>query len=113
MTVLGLSSADLDRLVVDGWYTKDAAEKPTVEVNGGLPAGTAPSRAVSREPWGRSPEWHTFGGQGLKDYVSRMHVANRLLEALPGMWLAVDPQDLWRLNRRRLSAALTTIRRSS
>ncbi|MDX2939753.1 hypothetical protein [Streptomyces ipomoeae] len=31
----GLSSADMDQLVVDGWYTKDAVDKPTVEVNGG------------------------------------------------------------------------------
>ncbi|AQA14494.1 hypothetical protein GCM10009548_77310 [Streptomyces malaysiensis subsp. malaysiensis] len=63
----------------------------------------------------------------MKDYVSCIHVADHLLDAFPGMWLAVDPQDpRWRtntiirgltaaagLNRRRLPATFTMTRSSS
>ncbi|MFJ2193594.1 hypothetical protein ACIOJE_37545 [Kitasatospora sp. NPDC087861] len=85
----------MDQLVVDGWYTKDAADKPAVEVNGGgqpVQLRVAPHHENPGDDG--PPQRHTFGGQGLKDYVSRIHVADHLLDAFPGRWLAADPQDL-------------------
>ncbi len=76
----GLSPADIDQFVVDGWYTEDAAGEPAVSVNaGGLPV------RLRVAPYLESPgddgplQRHTFSGHGFDDYASYTHVANHLI----------------------------------
>lgn len=76
----GLSPADIDQFVVDGWYTKDAVGKPAVEVNdGGLPV------QLRVAPYLESPgddgplQRHSFNGHGFDNYAGYTHVANHLI----------------------------------
>ncbi|WNV85440.1 carbamoyltransferase N-terminal domain-containing protein [Umezawaea sp. Da 62-37] len=76
----GLSPADIDQFVVDGWYTEDAEGKPAVTVD----AGGVPVR-LRVAPYLESPgddgplQRHTFDDRGFGDYASYTHVANHLI----------------------------------
>ncbi|MCS7476991.1 carbamoyltransferase N-terminal domain-containing protein [Umezawaea endophytica] len=76
----GLTPADIDQFVVDGWYTKDDAGQTAVTVDA---AGRPVHLRVA--PYLESPgdegplQRHTFSGHGLGDYASYTHVANHLI----------------------------------
>ncbi|MET8976725.1 carbamoyltransferase N-terminal domain-containing protein [Streptomyces sp. NPDC004539] len=76
----GLSPADIDRFVVDGWYTKDVHGEPAVKVNsGGVPVELRVAPYVE-SPGGDGPlERRTFEGHGLGRYAGYTHVANHLM----------------------------------
>ncbi|MET9631804.1 carbamoyltransferase N-terminal domain-containing protein [Lentzea sp. NPDC006480] len=78
LAVEGLSFADIDRFVVDGWYTKNAAGEIAVDVKaGGLPVQLRVAPYV--ESGGDPLQRHTFSGHGLGEYASYHHVANHLI----------------------------------
>ena len=76
----GLSPADIDRFVVDGWYTSNAAGETAVEVRaGGVPAHLRVAPYLE-SPGDEGPlQRHVFSGHGLGDYASYTHVANHLI----------------------------------
>jgi carbamoyltransferase len=75
----GLSPADIDRFVVDGWYTEDAAGRTAVTVGAdGRPVQLRVAPYVE-SPGGGPLQRHTFSGHGLGDYASYHHVANHLI----------------------------------
>ncbi|MEU0951648.1 carbamoyltransferase N-terminal domain-containing protein [Streptomyces niveus] len=76
----GLSPADIDQFVVDGWYTKDAAGNPAVEVNSaGLPVQFRVAPYLE-SPGDDGPlQRHTFSGHGFDNYAGYTHVANHLI----------------------------------
>ncbi|MEU7159822.1 carbamoyltransferase N-terminal domain-containing protein [Streptomyces chrestomyceticus] len=90
----GLSPADVDQFVVDGWYTTDAAGEPAVTVN-------ADGRPVQLRvaPYFESPgddgplQRHTFSGHGFDSYASFTHVANHLLGAYCASPFAARGED--------------------
>ncbi|GAM51363.1 carbamoyltransferase N-terminal domain-containing protein [Nocardia seriolae] len=75
----GLSPADIDQFVVDGWYTKDTTGEPVIDVN-------ASGRPIQLRvaPYVESPrddgplQRYSFSGHDF-DYASYNHVANHLL----------------------------------
>ncbi|HEX8865969.1 MAG TPA: carbamoyltransferase N-terminal domain-containing protein [Lentzea sp.] len=74
----GLSPADIDQFVVDGWYTKNDSGEPAVAVSsGGRPVQLRVAPYV--ESAGSPLRRHTFSGHGLGDYASYHHVANHLI----------------------------------
>lgn len=76
----GLSPADIDQFVVDGWYTKDADGQPAVAVNsGGLPVRLPTAPYVEGPGEGGPLERRTFSGHGLGAYAGYTHVANHLM----------------------------------
>ncbi len=76
----GLTHADIDQFVVDGWYTEDAAGETAVAVNtGGLPVHLRVAPYLE-SPGDDGPlQRHSFSGHGLGDYASYTHVANHLI----------------------------------
>ncbi|CCH32295.1 carbamoyltransferase N-terminal domain-containing protein [Actinosynnema sp. NPDC047251] len=76
----GLSPADIDQFVVDGWYTKDAAGRHAVAVtSGGLPVRLRVAPYVESPGDGGPLQRHTFSGHGFGDYAGYTHVANHLI----------------------------------
>ncbi|MFF5563665.1 carbamoyltransferase N-terminal domain-containing protein [Streptomyces sp. NPDC012623] len=90
----GLSPADVDQFVIDGWYTKDAAGEPAVAVN----ADGRPVR-LRVAPYVESPgddgplQRHTYSGHGFDGYASFTHVANHLLGAYCASPFAARQED--------------------
>lgn len=76
----GLAPGDVDRFVVDGWYTKDDTGAPAVKVDAdGEPVHLRVAPYVET-PGGAGPlQRHTFSGHGLGEYASYTHVANHLM----------------------------------
>ncbi|SDP68669.1 carbamoyltransferase N-terminal domain-containing protein [Lentzea jiangxiensis] len=76
----GLSPADIDQFVVDGWYTKDAAGETAVTVDAvGLPVRLRVAPYLETPGDDGPLQRHTFSGHGLGDYASYTHVANHLI----------------------------------
>lgn len=77
----GLSPADIDQFVVDGWYTKDAAGVTAVAVDAvGLPVRLRVAPYLETPDGDDGPlQRHTFSGHGLGDHASYTHVANHLI----------------------------------
>ncbi|MFD5541259.1 carbamoyltransferase N-terminal domain-containing protein [Streptomyces sp. NPDC127079] len=90
----GLSLADIDQFVVDGWYTKGSAGEHAIDVN-------ADGRPVQLRvaPYVESPgddgplQRHTFSGHGFNGYASFTHVANHLLGAYCSSPFAAQGED--------------------
>ncbi|ANZ41492.1 hypothetical protein BBK82_41595 [Lentzea guizhouensis] len=76
----GLSPADIDRFVVDGWYTtNDAGEIAVAVQDGGRPVQLRVAPYHEQPGDGGPLQRHTFSGHGLGDYASYTHVANHLI----------------------------------
>lgn len=90
----GLSPADIDQFVVDGWYTKDSTGQTVVNVTaGGLPVGLRVAPYVE-SPGDDGPlRRHTFSGHGFDDYASYPHVANHLIGAYCASPFAARGED--------------------
>ncbi|MFD4669583.1 carbamoyltransferase N-terminal domain-containing protein [Lentzea sp. NPDC058450] len=74
----GLKLSDIDKFVVDGWYTTDADGQVVVAVTeGGEPIQLKVAPYVETD--GSPLQRHTFSGHGLGEYASYHHVANHLI----------------------------------
>ncbi|MEE1796543.1 carbamoyltransferase N-terminal domain-containing protein [Streptomyces sp. BE308] len=93
----GLSPADVDQFVIDGWYTTDASGAHAVTVNNGdrpveLPVAPYVETFGGAEPLQR----HRFDGAdfiGGSDYASFHHVAHHLLAAYCTSPFAANGED--------------------
>ncbi|GHH34853.1 carbamoyltransferase N-terminal domain-containing protein [Lentzea cavernae] len=76
----GLTPADIDQFVVDGWYTRDAEGEIAVGVHSGGEPVQLRVAPYLETPGDDGPlQRHTFSGHGLGDYAGYTHVANHLI----------------------------------
>ncbi|WP_329325149.1 carbamoyltransferase N-terminal domain-containing protein [[Kitasatospora] papulosa] len=81
----GLSLADVDQFIVDGWYTRDVKDEPAVKVAVGERSVQLRVAPYVESPSSSGPlqrhafDDHDFNGAG--GYASYTHVANHLLGA--------------------------------
>lgn len=93
----GLSPADIDQFVVDGWYTKNPAGEHAIAVDGGdRPIHLRVAPYVESSADDGPLKRYTFDGLGFnktEKYASYPHVANHLLGAYCASPFAAREED--------------------